>query len=58
MGLAGAAARPGCMPDIEPASHDARSKQSELRSGALERLYDAVGGQLYRYFYHQVGNRE
>jgi RNA polymerase sigma-70 factor (ECF subfamily) len=24
----------------------------------LERLYDAVGAQLYRFFYHQVGNRE
>jgi RNA polymerase sigma-70 factor (ECF subfamily) len=27
-------------------------------SSPLERLYDALGDQLYRFFYHQVGNRE
>ena len=27
-------------------------------SSPLERLYDAVSEQLYRFFYHQVGNRE
>jgi RNA polymerase sigma-70 factor (ECF subfamily) len=35
--------------------------RQEARSGALsplERLYDRVGVQLYRFFYQQVGNRE
>src|SRR6476646_8989036 len=26
--------------------------------GTLEQLYDELGVRLYRYFYHQVGNRE
>src|SRR5438067_9886711 len=43
------------MPDGQPTSW---SVPAPTASSPLERLYDAVGAQLYRYFYQQVGNRE
>src|SRR5438067_6187224 len=43
------------MPDGQPTSW---SVPAPTASSPLERLYDAVGAQLYRYFYRQVGNRE
>jgi RNA polymerase sigma-70 factor, ECF subfamily len=39
--------QPAAWPALEPTA-----------PSPLERLYDAVGAQLYRFFYHQVGNRE
>lgn len=43
------------MPDGQATS---RSAPAPAASSPLERLYDAVGAQFYRFFYHQVGNRE
>lgn len=39
-------------PNRQPAPAESAAPSS------LERLYDALGEQLYRFFYHQVGNRE
>src|SRR5581483_5271537 len=43
------------MPDSQRAPWSAPAPAA---SSPLERLYDAVAAPLYRFFYHQVGNRE
>src|SRR5437763_4042001 len=43
------------MSDAEPGSW---SPAPAADASPLERLYDAVGARLYRFFYQQVGNRE